>query len=52
MAAENHGVELLPVVALMGAAVVAAPLFRRLGLGSVLGYLAAGIAVGPFACAC
>jgi glutathione-regulated potassium-efflux system protein KefB len=48
MAAENHGVELLPVVALLGAAVVAAPLFKRLGLGSVLGYLAAGIAVGPF----
>ena len=25
-----------------------APLFKRLGLGSVLGYLAAGIAIGPF----
>ncbi|MEF2162629.1 cation:proton antiporter, partial [Pseudomonas aeruginosa] len=24
------------------------PLFRRLGLGSVLGYFAAGVAVGPF----
>jgi glutathione-regulated potassium-efflux system protein KefB len=48
MAAESHGVELLPVVALLGAAVIAAPLFRRLGFGSVLGYLAAGIAVGPF----
>jgi CPA2 family monovalent cation:H+ antiporter-2/glutathione-regulated potassium-efflux system protein KefB len=32
----------------LGAAVVAVPLFRRLGLGSVLGYLAAGIAIGPF----
>jgi glutathione-regulated potassium-efflux system protein KefB len=28
--------------------VVAVPLFRRLGLGSVLGYLAAGVAIGPF----
>ena len=27
---------------------VAVPLFRRLGLGSVLGYLAAGLAIGPF----
>ncbi|HLU66923.1 MAG TPA: monovalent cation:proton antiporter-2 (CPA2) family protein, partial [Kofleriaceae bacterium] len=33
---------------LLGAAVVAVPLFRRLGLGSVLGYLAAGLAIGPF----
>src|SRR5690606_23689813 len=24
------------------------PLFRRLGLGSVLGYLAAGLVIGPF----
>jgi glutathione-regulated potassium-efflux system protein KefB len=48
MAAEHHGVELLPVVALLGAAVVAAPLFKRLGFGSVLGYLCAGIVVGPF----
>jgi glutathione-regulated potassium-efflux system protein KefB len=48
MASEHHGVELLPVVALLGAAVVAAPLFKKLGLGSVLGYLCAGIAVGPF----
>lgn len=29
------------------AAVVAVPLFKRLGLGSVLGYLVAGIAIGP-----
>jgi glutathione-regulated potassium-efflux system ancillary protein KefC/glutathione-regulated potassium-efflux system protein KefB len=32
----------------LGAAVVAVPLFRRLRLGAVLGYLAAGIAIGPF----
>jgi monovalent cation:H+ antiporter-2, CPA2 family len=37
----------LQAVILLGAAVVAAPLFKRLGLGTVLGYLAAGIAVGP-----
>ncbi|KPN07253.1 monovalent cation:proton antiporter-2 (CPA2) family protein [Xanthomonas arboricola] len=40
--------ELINVVALLGAAVVAIPVFRRLGLGSVLGYLAAGLAIGPF----
>lgn len=32
----------------LAAAVVAVPLFRRLRLGAVLGYLAAGIAIGPF----
>src|SRR5690606_34301780 len=31
------------------AAVVAVPIARRLGLGSVLGYLLAGAAIGPFA---
>ncbi|MFC7379982.1 monovalent cation:proton antiporter-2 (CPA2) family protein [Brevundimonas sp. GCM10030266] len=36
-----------PAVVLMGAAVLAVPLFRRLGLGSVLGYFAAGVLVGP-----
>ena len=30
------------------AAVIAVPLSRRLGLGSILGYLAAGIIIGPF----
>lgn len=50
MAAEAaaHGVDLVRVVALLGAAVVAVPLFKRIGLGSVLGYLAAGLAIGPF----
>jgi monovalent cation:H+ antiporter-2, CPA2 family len=32
---------------LLGGAVVAAPLFKRLGLGTVLGYTAAGIVIGP-----
>jgi glutathione-regulated potassium-efflux system protein KefB len=40
--------QLLQVVVLLAAAVIAVPLFRRLGLGSVLGYLAAGVAIGPF----
>jgi len=32
----------------LGAAVLAVPLARWLGLGSVIGYLAAGIAIGPW----
>ena len=40
MAAEALGIDLLPVVALLSAATVAALVFQRLGLGSVLGYLA------------
>jgi glutathione-regulated potassium-efflux system protein KefB len=40
--------QLVSFVALLGAAVIAVPLFRRIGLGSVLGYLAAGLAIGPF----
>jgi glutathione-regulated potassium-efflux system protein KefB len=40
--------DLVRLVVLLGAGVVAVPLFRRLGLGSVLGYLAAGLAIGPF----
>lgn len=36
-----------PVVVLLGSAVVAVPLFRRIGLGSVLGYFAGGLLVGP-----
>ena len=48
MAAETHGVDLLPAVALLAAGVVAVPIFKRIGLGSVIGYLVAGIAIGPF----
>ena len=40
--------ELIKMVALLGSAVIAVPLFKRLGLGSVLGYLAAGLVIGPF----
>jgi lipopolysaccharide export system permease protein len=50
MAAEaaHHGVDLMPVVALLAAGVIAVPLFRRFGLDSVLGYLAAGVVIGPY----
>lgn len=40
--------QLVSVVTLLGAAVIAVPLFKRLGLGAVLGYLAGGLAIGPF----
>ena len=36
-----------PAVVLLGSAVVAVPLFRKLGLGSILGYFAGGLLVGP-----
>ncbi len=48
MAAETSGLALGQAVALLTAGVVAVPVFRRLGLGSVLGYLAAGLLIGPF----
>jgi monovalent cation:proton antiporter-2 (CPA2) family protein len=38
---------LAQIAIFLGATVVAVPLFRRLGLGAVLGYLAAGITIGP-----
>lgn len=47
MAAEGAS-HLVSVVTLLGAAVIAVPLFKRFGFGSVLGYLAAGLAIGPF----
>jgi monovalent cation:proton antiporter-2 (CPA2) family protein len=46
--AESTGVDLQSVVILLGAAVVAVPLFKRARLGSILGYLAAGLVIGPF----
>lgn len=50
MAAEASAAagELVQVVSLLAAGVVAVPLFKRLGLGSVLGYLVAGLIIGPF----
>ncbi|MBZ9934742.1 monovalent cation:proton antiporter-2 (CPA2) family protein [Mesorhizobium sp. BR1-1-16] len=48
MAAEVQGADLAQLVVLLGAGVVAVPIFKRIGLGSVIGYLAAGVAIGPF----
>ena len=45
MAETNYFVDIL---VLLAAAVVAVPVFQRLGLGSVLGYLAAGAVIGPW----
>ncbi len=39
--------ELAQATIFLAAAVLAVPLFKRLGLGAVLGYLAAGVAIGP-----
>lgn len=44
-----HGESLfLQALLYLAAAVIAVPIAKRLGLGSVLGYLLAGIAIGPF----
>ena len=42
------GSPLLAVLVLLVVAVALVPVFKWLGLGTVLGYLAAGIAVGPY----
>ncbi|MTH65620.1 monovalent cation:proton antiporter-2 (CPA2) family protein [Paracoccus shanxieyensis] len=47
-AAHQGGASIESAVILLAAAVIFVPLFRRLGLGSVLGYLAGGLAIGPF----
>jgi monovalent cation:proton antiporter-2 (CPA2) family protein len=40
--------QLINAVIYLAAALVAVPLFERLRLGAILGYLAAGIAIGPW----
>jgi glutathione-regulated potassium-efflux system protein KefB len=40
--------DMILMVAVLAAGALSVPLFRRIGLGAVLGYLAAGLAVGPF----
>jgi glutathione-regulated potassium-efflux system ancillary protein KefC len=44
---ENHGVFFNAFIYLL-AAVIAVPLSKRLGLGSVIGYLIAGVTIGPW----
>ncbi len=39
----------LQTLMILGGAIIAAPLFKRMGLGTVLGYLAAGVIIGPIA---
>ncbi|UNK39529.1 monovalent cation:proton antiporter-2 (CPA2) family protein [Shinella sp. H4-D48] len=48
MAADANANDLAQVVVLLAAGVAAVPIFKKIGLGSVLGYLAAGLVVGPF----
>jgi len=43
----EHSDSLKLIVVFLIAAVIAVPLFRRLGLSAVLGYLAAGVMIGP-----
>ncbi len=48
MADAAHSSDLIQqAVVFLGAAAVAVPLFRRMGLSGILGYLVAGIAIGP-----
>jgi len=48
MATAGDGEFLVQAATYLGAAAISIPLFQRFKLGSILGYLAAGIAVGPF----
>jgi monovalent cation:proton antiporter-2 (CPA2) family protein len=47
MADASHASFLPPILTFCAGAVVAVPLFRRFGLSAVLGYLAAGVVIGP-----
>ena len=44
----EHSSWLIDSLIYLGAAVLAVPIARALGLGSIIGYLAAGIAIGPW----
>ncbi|GLS43101.1 monovalent cation:proton antiporter-2 (CPA2) family protein [Methylobacterium brachythecii] len=46
--ATTHASFLPPVLTFLSAAVVGVPIFRLLGQSAVLGYLVAGVAIGPF----
>jgi glutathione-regulated potassium-efflux system ancillary protein KefC len=45
---EHNGAWLTGTLIYLGAAVLAVPLARALGLSSIIGYLAAGVAIGPW----
>jgi glutathione-regulated potassium-efflux system protein KefB len=47
MADANHAGALVPAVVFLAAAVIAVPLSKRLKLGAVIGYLIAGVLIGP-----
>ena len=44
----EHGGLLLNAVIYLAAAVIAVPISKRIGLGSILGYLLAGVIIGPW----
>ena len=44
---DSHGL-MFNLIIYLSAAVIAVPIFTRLGLGSVLGYLIAGVCIGPW----
>lgn len=48
MSSEANSISLIAPVVLLAAAVIAVPIFKRIGLGAVLGYLIAGLIIGPF----
>ena len=43
----GHSFAFAQLLVLLASAVLSVPIFRRLGLGSILGYLAAGVLIGP-----
>ena len=45
---ENAPAWLINSFIYLAAAVIAVPVAKKLGLGSIIGYLAAGIAIGPW----
>jgi monovalent cation:proton antiporter-2 (CPA2) family protein len=44
----HHDQIFVQALVYFAAAIIAVPIFKRLGLGSVLGYLIAGVAIGPW----
>lgn len=44
----SHTSFIEPILVFCGAAAIAVPLFMRIGLGSIIGYLVAGVAIGPW----